>query len=226
MRDLEVMLKGAADPANARFVSRLCPTTMTILGIKTPVLERLLADLTKDERETLELTSAGTNHDRALWRGMAIATNRETSFAVKRSRLADWFPEARDWMLIDSTALRLKEARKELHESFLWFITLLSLPDPAVVRFALVLALSFYLTDDLRLFLLSEIATVTRRDDLVRQALGWFYQKAWTRYPALIEGLIPGLDPVLRHEIVKKIRASRQANPADKARITRLATDQ
>lgn len=219
--DLLNELRAMAEPSYAAFASALVPGSLPFLGVRLPRLRKLAATLTRAYGPNALSLPGYTYFEEVMLRGMMVGRLVKTP--------ADWplvtafLPHICDWSICDSFCSSLKAVSRYPQEFFSVIYALRNDAAPYTARFALVMMLRYYLTDDSITPVLSHIASCEREEYYVQMAAAWTLAEAYAKYPEpTLETLLmlqKRLSPVAAMA-VRKITESKKNSPEQKARIS------
>lgn len=218
--DLLNELRTMAEPSYAAFARSLVPGSLPFLGVRLPALRKLAAALVRQHGIHALSLPGNTYFEEVMLRGMIVGRLVKTP--------ADWplvlefLPFISDWSVCDSFCSSLKAFSRYPDEFFPSVYGLRNEAAPYTARFALVMMLRYYLTDDYFAPVLSHIASCEREEYYIQMAAAWALAEAYAKYPE------PALETLLALQkrcspiaamAVRKIMESKKISPEQKRQL-------
>ena len=229
-------LRAARDPGYREFHAALVPNVPkeTILGVRVPALRRLAADFAKNaapgelERFLDDLPHRFFEENQIHM--FVVSAIRDPDECL--ARLERFLPFVDNWAVCDGKAPKalLRDERPFRERIRAW----LKSDRPYVVRFGIVMLMTYWLDERFDARVLREVAAVkgTRFSDdepardryYVRMAVAWFFAtalaKRWDEALPWVAG--DKLEPWVRAKTIQKARESFRVTPAQKEELRRL----
>ena len=171
---LRKQLESLADERYARFSCALLPQlTRPLLGVRLPVLRSLAHELAKYDAAVLldQVVSADT-FEEVMLRGFLIGYAR-FSWEERWSRIQAFVPLIDNWSVCDSCCATFKEVRKHREEVWPFLLEQIASGEEFRQRFAVVLMMDYYLTDDFIAPVLEKWRQLQPAGYYAEMALGW-----------------------------------------------------
>ena len=140
------------------FNKKLMPdTTYEVLGVRTPVVKKLAAEIAKDKDASAAfLSSEHRFYEEWLLHGLVIANEKENVSDVF-TNLRLFMPRINTWAICDGVVAALKIFKKHKTEAMEFVKELLTSEKTYYVRFAVVILLDYFIEKDY----LKEIVALT-----------------------------------------------------------------
>lgn len=182
METIRDKLISLADQDYMKFNQKLCPDTKRpMLGIKVPTLRNLAKDILKeyDAKEilnSLEMTTIASNtepyFEEIVLRGFIIGYAK-ISLKEKLEQVKNFIPRIDSWFICDTfvPTLKIKEKDKETVWDFM--IPYTKSDEEFEIRFAVIMMLDYYITDEYIDRVIQTIDTVQHEGYYVKMAAAW-----------------------------------------------------
>ena len=177
--DILQILFSYPDKNYAQFVRKLLPKNIDrenikIIGIRLPQLRKIAKDLVKN--------NTNEYFEQIMLEGFVIAYA-PIDINAKQKLIQNFLPKINNWSICDSfcASFQLKTKDKDLYLSFIK--NYLNSPNEYELRFAIVMLLDYYLTED---FADNTLQLVYNTKDIsysVNMAKAWAFSKYFTFYP-------------------------------------------
>lgn len=172
--NIECELKKIADEKYAKFNQKLCPdTNRKILGIRVPLLRKLAQKIAKenDWREFLEEAS-DEYFEEVLLQGLVVAY---TKIDIdEKLEYVKWFvPKIDSWAISDTFCPTLKIKPQDLGKVWKFILPYLESNREFDVRFAVIMMLDFYLTEEYVDRVLEKLDKISHDGYYVKMAVAW-----------------------------------------------------
>ena len=216
------------DDAYARFVRKLLPknlqTNISLLGVRLPILRQLAKKLCTTDDWHILLESRKFNYfELTMLEGFVIAYA-PIDLQSRQQYIAKFLPQINNWSICDSfcASFHLKESEKIQYLAFIK--NSLNSTHEYHLRFAIVMLLDYYLTEDFADDSLMLIYKVTDDFYSVKMAKAWAFSKYFTYYPDKCLDFLK--NNALSKEVFtmtcQKIRDSRRISPEYKNALKNL----
>ena len=225
--DVLTFLYTHADKSYANFTTKLLPSTIDktlILGVRLPILRQLAQQLIKENTWSDYLTQNNNKYfEQTMLEGFIIAYA-PIELCEKFKLMHSFLPKINNWSVCDSfcASFKLKSSNKNQYLPFI--TTYLHSNNEYELRFAIVMLLDYYLTED---FAENALCLIYQTKDIsysVKMAKAWAFSKYFTYYPE--KGLIFLQKQSLNRDVFKmtcqKIRDSKRVNSNYKKQLKNL----
>ncbi len=214
------MLCGLADEKFRQFTSSLLPGTENILGVRLPVLRRIARRIAKRNwRSFLEDTDVRC-FEQIMLRGMVIGYADAPAYEIF-SFAAKFVPEIDNWSVCDSFCSGLKIAAVNRTETWEFLRPYFFSAEEFAVRFAVVMLLNYYVTDDYIDRVFDTLDRVRHEGYYVKMAVAWAVSLCYIKLPERTEPYLRRnfLDDFTHNKALQKICDSHAVAAEAKARV-------
>lgn len=184
-RKLRERIEALAEPEFQKFSSSLIPGVNRLLGVRLPVLRNLAREEAQGNwRELLENPPADPYAEEVMLDGMLIALARMEP-EERLEHVARFVPRMDNWAVCDTFCCGLKFSKK--HPALVWEFIQPHLNSSRVydVRFAVVMLLAHFITEDYVKRVLPLLDGVRHGDYYVNMAVAWAVSVCYVKFPAL-----------------------------------------
>lgn len=211
-----------ADPAYAAFTSRLIPDlSRPLLGVRIPRLRQLARQLVRsDAHSALDRWLTADTHEELLLRALVIGAAR-LEWTEYVQRIEAFVPLIDNWAVCDLASTAFAGVRDHREEVWPLLLAHLHSGETYRQRYALVMMLTHYLTDEWTDHVLAEIRPLKPHGYYAAMAAAWLLQKAFVHRAEPVMALLsaPALDDEVRRLARKKLLESRQTPLAWRNRL-------
>lgn len=182
--EIKSRLLELADKKYQEFHSGLCPGTNNIIGVRVPVLRNFAKEIAKEEnvKEYLQMNQA-EYYEEVLLQGMLIGVTKQLKIKEVFYYLEQFIPKIDNWAVCDITAAGLKITKKYPIEMWNFLMPYLSSKEEFELRFAIVMLLDFYITEEYIDQVLAILNQVKHTGYYVKMAVAWAISIAFIRFP-------------------------------------------
>lgn len=167
-------LQNLADEEYGKFNQKLCPDTKKrMLGIRVPVLRNLAKKIVKEYNWQEFLNQAGDNcFEEVLLQGLVIGYAKID--IDEKLKYIEWFvPKIDSWAISDTFCPTLKIKEKDLDKVWNFILPYLKSDKEFDVRFAVIMMLDYYITDEYVGKVLEKLDKVSHEGYYVKMAVAW-----------------------------------------------------
>lgn len=224
MENIEKKIFELADEKYKQFHTNLCPGTNNIVGVRVPILRKYAKDLI--EKYSLEeiLSNLGnTYYEEVMLEGMLIGIAKlDTRERIKY--IQKFVPKIDNWAVCDVTCAGLKFANK--NRKIVWELlqNYLKSNKEFELRFAIVMMLDFYITDEYIKLVLQELNKINHDGYYVKMAVAWAISICFIKYPDETYKLIKNnnMDNFTHNKAIQKIIESYRVDKKVKDELKKL----
>ena len=141
--------------------------------------------------------------------GINIAQSK-LPFEDKIKQLNDFKPLVISWLVTDCIACSFKINKAEKDLAFKYFLSLLYDNDPMIKRFAIIILMDNFLTEDYLCTILNNIANIQSDIHLLNMGLAWFFTTSFIKYPEITTKYVKYLNPIAYKMFLQKCRDSKR----------------
>ena len=176
-------LEELADEEYKKFHTGLCPKSSEILGVRVPILRNFAKEIVKEGNIEEYLENALDNsYEEILLQGMVLGlwkTNIE-NFA---KYLEKFIPKINSWAVCDVSVAGFKITKKNMEYMWNFLQKYLKSNKEFELRFAIVMLLDFYITDEYIDEVLQILNNIKNDEYYVKMAIAWTLQVAFVKFP-------------------------------------------
>lgn len=210
--ELITKLKNEADPVYKVFNAKIISTKYEMLGVRLPVLRRIVKKIKPDDRLSLLKCLQANYYEEVMIKLLLVASIKNLEETM------NYFTEAIDlidnWALCDtfSNSLKIVALNKEY---FLKVIAKL-LKDHKTyhVRLGLVLLIDYYIEDKYLTIIYEYINSIKSDEYYINMALAWLVSEIFIKYPEVGLKILEdnNMDKFTTNKSISKIRDSYRVN--------------
>ncbi len=179
--DIRENLFNLADEKYKEFHSGLCPNNDNIIGVRIPKLRALAKEISKgDWRKFLE-ENKNEYYEETMLEGFVIGYA-QMNFEIRMEYLSKFIPKIDNWAVCDCSCSTFKFVRENKKEMWEFIKTYLNSSKEFELRFAIIIILDYYLTDEYINEVFSIFDRVKKEDYYVKMAIAWTLQVAYVKY--------------------------------------------
>lgn len=199
----------------ARFTQKLTPESpYKSAGVSVVEVKKLAKTINDDDIELNYLEDV-------LLKGIIIASRKE-SFAEKRKKLEAFYPLFISWMATDSVAPTLYIPQKDKKEAYNYFIKLTEDKDPMTSRFAFVVLMGHFLTEESIDEIMNKAIAIKTDSYLLKMGIAWLTSSCYIHYPEKTSKYFSLLDKEISKMAKQKCRDSKRVSPEAKKSLHNL----
>lgn len=227
METLRQRLLSLQDEKYQKFHSDLCPGIENIIGIRTPVLRQLAAEIVKggDWRAYLQKALHGPfiYSEEATLCGMVLGLLK-TDFDEILGYLQLFVPRIDSWSICDVTCAGLKVFKKHQAAGRSFLDQYLASANEYELRFAIIMLMAYYHDDSYIDDTLQVLKSTSHEGYYVKMAVAWALQLCFVkqRDKTLILFQHNNLDDFTLNKALQKCRESFRVSAADKELLQSL----
>lgn len=171
-----------ADTKYKEFHSNLCPNTNNIIGVRVPILRNLAKDIAKQNAEYYLKNAKDDYYEEIMLQGMVIGLAK-IDFEKICKYLISFIPKIDNWAICDVTVAGLKITKKYQKEMLNFLEQYLKSKKEFELRFAIVMLLDFYITEQYIDDVLSILNNIKHQGYYVKMAVAWAISIAFIKFP-------------------------------------------
>lgn len=175
-------LKELSDLKYKEFHSSLCPGTNNILGVRVPILRKYAKDFAKRFPNADYKQLDDEFYEEIMLQGMLIGLNDKKDFEANKEEIKWFVPKIDNWAICDIFVSGLKFIKKspKLYWDFIKSYTLAK--KEFEKRFAYVVMLSYYITDEYIDKVLELLVNENSQDYYVYMSVSWALSVCLVKY--------------------------------------------
>ena len=212
-----------SDQKYKEFHSGLCPKTNNIVGVRVPILRNLAKEIAKGDVETYLNNAKDDYYEEIMLQGMVIGLAK-IDFKKTVEYLKKFIPKIDNWAVCDITVAGLKITKKYQKEMFDFINIYLKSKKEFELRFAIVMLLDFYITNDYIDEVLEILNSIKHEGYYVKMAVAWAISIAFIKFPEKTMKLLKNnyLDDFTYNKSLQKIIESYRIDKQTKEKIKKM----
>lgn len=176
-------LEELADEKYKKFHTGLCPNSNEILGVRVPILKNFAKEIVKEENVEEYLNNALDNsYEEILLQGMVLGLWK-TPIENCCKYLEKFIPKINSWAVCDVSVAGFKITKKNMEYMWNMLQKYLKSDKEFELRFAIVMMLDFYITDEYIEKVLKILNNIKHDGYYVKMAVAWTIQVAFVKFP-------------------------------------------
>lgn len=176
-------LEELADEEYRKFHTGLCPKSSEILGVRVPILRNFAKEIVKEGNIEEYLENALDNsYEEILLQGMVLGLWK-TNIENFSKYLERFIPKINSWAVCDVSVAGFKITKKNMEYMWNFLQKYLKLNKEFELRFAIVMLLDFYITDEYIDKVLQILNNIKNDEYYVKMAIAWTIQVAFVKFP-------------------------------------------
>lgn len=199
--------------------------TNNVIGVRMPELKKMARELAKKNYQEY-LNKDLKYHEEIMLQGLIIGSLKESQADMKQiyQYLDEFVPKINNWAICDTVVWKLKIVQNNQEYFKTLILKYLKSDKEYELRFAIVLMLAYYLTDDYIDWVLEEIQNICYDGYYVKMAIAWLIATAYVDYPKKITSLLKSqsLDIFTHNKSIQKIQESKLVSPQRKEELKSL----
>ena len=181
MDNLRNRLFELADDKYKEFHSSLCPNTENIIGVRLPQLRQIAKEITKGDWRGFLSTSKEDYYEEVLINGLVIAYAK-CDVDERLNYIKDFVPKIYNWAICDTFCNTLKFVNKNKEAVWDFIQTYLKSSKEFEIRFAVVIILNYYITEDYIDIVLETLDKVRHDGYYVKMAMAWAISVCFVKF--------------------------------------------
>ena len=176
-------LEELADEEYRKFHTGLCPKSSEILGVRVPILRNFAIEIVKEGNIEEYLENALDNsYEEILLQGMVLGLWK-TNIENFSKYLEKFIPKINSWAVCDVSVAGFKITKKNMEYMWDFLQKYLKSNKEFELRFAIVMLLDFYITDEYIDKVLQILNNIKNDEYYVKMAIAWTLQVAFVKFP-------------------------------------------
>ena len=220
MEDIRKKLFEMQDLKYREFHSSLCPNVDKIIGVRIPQLRMMAKEIaTSDCKDFLENVQ-DEYYEELVLQGLVIGYAK-ISIEETFEYLQKFVPKINRWAVCDTTCSNLKITKKHMQEMWEFLKQYTNSDKEYEIRFALVMYLNYFLTDEYIDEILQKIDKIENKEYYVQMAIAWLVSFAYIKQREKTEVFLQknNLDEFTQNKSIQKICESYRVSKEDKERV-------
>lgn len=205
------------------FHSSLCPNVDKIIGVRVPELRKMAKEIAVQDDAQFLQTCEDKYYEELVLQGLVIGYAK-ISIQETFDYLKMFVPKINSWAVCDTTCSNLKIAKKYMKEMWDFLEQYINSQNEYEIRFALVMYLNYYLTDEYIDEILQKVDKITNKEYYVQMSIAWLISFAYIKQKDKAEKYLQknNLDKFTQNKSIQKICESFRVDEKDKEKLRKL----
>ena len=221
--DIKLKIQTLADPKVAKFASSLIPNSGIILGVRLPILRGIAKEIVKNSPDIFLQNATDDCLEETMLQAMVIGLLK-TDFETLWGYIANFIPKITNWSICDTFCCGLKNTSK--FKPIMWskILPYLKSDKEFEVRFATIMILSYFITEDKIDEILNLIPTINHDGYYVKMGVAWLISICFIHFPEKTLKTLKekNLDTFTHNKSIQKIIDSRRVDKETKIKLKLL----
>ena len=220
MEDIRKKLFELQDLKYKEFHSGLCPNVDKIIGVRVPQLKELAKQIAKEDYKDFLQNVKDEYYEELALHGLIIGYSK-ISIEETFKYLKQFVPKINSWAVCDITCTNLKITKKHMKEMWEFLRIYIHSNKEYEIRFAVVMYLNYYLTDEYMDKILKNINKIENKEYYVQMAVAWLISMAYIKQKekTIIFLENNNLDKFTQNKAIQKIRESYRVSKEEKENL-------
>ena len=180
VEDIRKRLYELQDLKYKEFHSSLCPNVDNIIGVRIPDLKKLAKEIAKNDYKEFLRNVKDEYYEELVLHGLVIGYAKIT-IEETIEYLKEFVPKIDSWAACDTTCSNLKITKKYQKEMWNFLENYIKSNKEFEIRFAVVMYLNYYLTEEYIDKVLERIDKITSKDYYAQMAIAWMLSFAYIK---------------------------------------------
>lgn len=225
MNNIQSQLIALSEESYRDFNKKLCPDAgRELLGIRIPKLRQLAKEILKGDWETFINDGEEQYHEEIILKGLVIG-GAKLPLEEKLPLIRDFIPKIDSWSISDTFCPSLKIKPKDLAAVWEFILPYAGSDREYDVRFAVIMMLDYYITDDYAQKVISRLDTIRHDGYYAKMAVAWTLAELGIKYNAITMEYLRGenhLDKFTYNKALQKMRESYRIDQEQKEELKRM----
>ena len=202
------------------FHSSLCPNVDKIIGVRIPQLREMAKEIARTNHKEFLENAQDEYYEELVLQGLVIGYAK-ISLEETFKYLEKFVPKINSWAVCDTTCSNLKITKKYMNQMWEFLEQYINSKNEYEIRFALVMYLNYYLTDDYIDEILQKVDEIENKEYYVQMAIAWLISFAYIKQKDKIEKYLlkNNLDKFTQNKSIQKICESFRVSKEDKEKL-------
>lgn len=220
MEDIRKKLFELQDLKYKEFHSSLCPNVDKIIGVRTPKLKEVAKQIAKENYKEFLQNAQDEYYEELVLQGLVIGYAK-ISIEDTFKYLNEFVPKINSWAVCDITCANIKITKKYMKEMWKFLEKYINSNKEYEIRFALVMYLDYFLTDEYIDDILRKIDKIENKEYYVQMAIAWLVSIAYIKQKEKTEVFLQNnkLDKFTQNKSIQKICESYRVSNEDKEKV-------
>lgn len=223
MKEIRKILFELQDKKYKEFHSGLCPNNENIIGVRIPALRKLAKEISKEDWRKFLNENKNEYYEETMLEGFVIGYAK-MELEERFNLLTTFVPKIDNWAVCDCTCSTFKFVQKNEKEMWEFIKTYLNSSKEFELRFAIIIILDYYLTDEYVDEVFRIFDKVKKEDYYVKMAIAWTLQVAYVKYREKTIKYLENnkLDDFTYNKAIQKMIESYRISEEDKVRLKEM----
>lgn len=223
MDNVREQLFAKQDLKYKEFHSSLCPNVDKIIGVRVPELRKMAKNIASQNYTQFLDNAKDEYYEELVLQGLVIGYAK-ISIEETFRYLKVFVPKINSWAVCDTTCSNLKITKKHMQKMWEFLEQYINSENEYEIRFALVMYLDYYLTDEYINKILQNIDKITNKQYYVQMAIAWLISFAYIKQKEKIEKYLlkNNLDKFTQNKAIQKICESYRVSNEEKNKLRKL----
>ena len=205
------------------FHSSLCPNIDKIIGVRVPELRKMAKEIALQDYASFFAQVKDEYYEELVLQGLVIGYAK-ISIEETFKYLKIFVPKINSWAVCDTTCSNLKITKKHMQQMWKFLEQYINSKNEYEIRFALVMYLNYYLTEEYIDEILQKIDKITNKEYYVQMAIAWLVSFAYIKQKEKTEKYLTknNLDKFTLNKSIQKICESYRVSSEDKEKLRKL----
>lgn len=205
------------------FSARLLPADCRLYGVRLPLLKKFAAEICKNDWRRFLAACKDETLEELLLQAFVISKVK-IPLAERLVLLTDFIPKINNWSVCDSLCCSFKFSPNDLPVIWQFLQPYFFSEREYEIRFALVMALRWLLTDAYVGKILFYCRNIHHDGYYVEMGMAWLLAEAYLHYPRQVEAFLQeqNVSVSVNNKTLQKIRDSLRVSAEDKKRLNYL----
>ncbi len=181
MKEIRKVLFELQDKKYKEFHSGLCPNNDNIIGVRIPDLRKLAKEISKEDWRKFLDENKNEYYEETMLEGFVIGYAK-MDLEERFKLLTIFVPKIDNWAVCDCSCSTFKFIQKNKKEMWEFIKMYLNSNEEFELRFAIIIILDYYLTDEYIDDVFRIFDKVKKEDYYVKMAIAWTLQVAYVKY--------------------------------------------
>lgn len=164
-----------------QFHSNLCPGINNIIGVRVPVIRKIVKDILKEDYKKYLIEVDNKYYEETMIEGLIIATSK-IQFSQKIKYLDTFVPKIDNWAVCDITCSSFKFKKEDLPIIWKYIHKYQNSKNEFELRFMIVMMMDYFLLDEYINEVLKTIDNIKVDYYYTNMAISWLISVAFVKY--------------------------------------------
>ena len=205
------------------FHSSLCPNVDKIIGVRVPELRKMAKEIALQDYDDFLTNAQNEYYEELLLQGLVIGYAK-ISIEETFKYLKNFVPKINNWAVCDTTCSNLKITKKHMKEMWEFLEQYINSDKEYEIRFALVMYLNYYLTDEYIDEILKKVDKITNKEYYVQMAIAWLISFSYIKQKEKTKKYLlkNNLDKFTHNKSIQKICESYRVLQEEKEELRKI----